>query len=265
MSDEKINEEAYSFPNDEDEEKYSMSPIGGTENILSLFKNKRLMMSLSGVIAFYVLVQGGVWLFVSKKSENTNKMTVQNTVPQKVDKSLPVVKPTQPIVDDAPSAPVAKLNTELNDVDHQKMQVLDQQLIEQKQRINRLTQKLESKEQSLQEVQAGLRRLEQQFRSIVGPLQQTVNRLSAIQAAKEAARKAKLARRHHKKVVKYTYYIRAAIHGRAWLVDAKGHRNLSVTIGDSVPSYGRVVDINVDNGTISTSTGRTIYFSAADR
>ena len=72
MSDDRLDDETYDFPHKEDEEKYSMSPFGGTESIKSLFKNKRLIITAGGVLGFYLIVQLMIGIFVSKKDTPRN-------------------------------------------------------------------------------------------------------------------------------------------------------------------------------------------------
>ena len=56
------------------------------------------------------------------------------------------------------------------------------------------------------------------------------------------------------------YKIRAVISGRAWIEDKSGN-NVTVKVGDNIPTYGRVTKIKPVEGMIETSSGRTISFS----
>lgn len=55
------------------------------------------------------------------------------------------------------------------------------------------------------------------------------------------------------------YYVQAIIPGRAWLKDASG-KILSVGIGDQVPGFGAVTQINPRVGNLQTSSGATIEY-----
>jgi intracellular multiplication protein IcmG len=48
--------------------------------------------------------------------------------------------------------------------------------------------------------------------------------------------------------------LRAVIPGRAWLVDTQG-RTYTVTQGDLVGNFGKVVQIDADAGRVITSSG----------
>lgn len=55
------------------------------------------------------------------------------------------------------------------------------------------------------------------------------------------------------------YYIQAIIPGRAWLKDSNG-KIFTVTTGDQIPGYGRIIDIDPKNGLVKTDQGRAIEY-----
>lgn len=67
-----------------------------------------------------------------------------------------------------------------------------------------------------------------------------------------------------KKPVKTVYYVKAAIKGRAWLKSENGS-TITIKIGDMLPGYGQIKDIDPDTGLITINTGETITFSPDDR
>lgn len=66
-----------------------------------------------------------------------------------------------------------------------------------------------------------------------------------------------------RKVSKITYHLRAVVPDRAWITFAGQTR--SVTVGDSVKSYGKVTAIYSEQGIVETSSGRKIEFGPNDR
>tara|TARA_B100000989_G_scaffold89073_1_gene64421 strand:- start:632 stop:1447 length:816 start_codon:yes stop_codon:yes gene_type:complete len=57
----------------------------------------------------------------------------------------------------------------------------------------------------------------------------------------------------------YEVHIRAMTDGRAWVVDRKGHTKTLVA-GSSVKDYGKVEKIMVNQGVVTTTSGRVITF-----
>lgn len=60
------------------------------------------------------------------------------------------------------------------------------------------------------------------------------------------------------------YYLRAVVPGRAWIYGSNG-RSASITLGDQVKQYGKVLAINAEEGIVLTSSGKVIEFSSTDR
>lgn len=60
----------------------------------------------------------------------------------------------------------------------------------------------------------------------------------------------------------YTLFIRAMVDGRAWLVDEKG-ATATVIVGHELKDYGKVEKLLVNQGIITTSSGRIIKFKKA--
>lgn len=60
-----------------------------------------------------------------------------------------------------------------------------------------------------------------------------------------------------------TFTIKAIEPGRAWLEGSNGLTE-SVTVGDVVPGYGRVVSVDANTATVATSGGRSIHYGPND-
>ena len=67
-----------------------------------------------------------------------------------------------------------------------------------------------------------------------------------------------------KKVSPIVFHIRAMIPDRAWIASNQGTA-LSVSVGDHVPSYGKVTAIHAEVGIVDTSSGRKIMYGPNDR
>lgn len=60
----------------------------------------------------------------------------------------------------------------------------------------------------------------------------------------------------------YVLHVRAMVDGRAWLIDDKG-ATATVVVGHKLKDYGTVEKILVNQGVVTTSSGRTINFKKA--
>lgn len=73
----------------------------------------------------------------------------------------------------------------------------------------------------------------------------------------------KQAEKDQKAIYKKTHYVRYRVQalqeGRAWLMGSNG-LTTSVAVGSTLPHYGKVLSIDVDNGVVVTSSGDTIKY-----
>ncbi|MDX2165206.1 MAG: hypothetical protein SFW07_07310 [Gammaproteobacteria bacterium] len=63
---------------------------------------------------------------------------------------------------------------------------------------------------------------------------------------------------------KASYYVKAMIQGRAWLMTSDG-ASKTVAVGDNLPGYGVVSSIDVNNSEVFTSSGTVIKHNSDDR
>lgn len=78
----------------------------------------------------------------------------------------------------------------------------------------------------------------------------------------EAAKKPKVTKK------KYTppplhFTIKAVVPGRAWVVDQNG-ASYSITVGNKLPQYGRIVSIDANAGIIQTTSGKVVRLGSND-
>ncbi len=61
-----------------------------------------------------------------------------------------------------------------------------------------------------------------------------------------------------------SYYIKAMIQGRVWLMTLDG-ASVTVAVGDNLPGYGEVSNIDTTKGEITTTSGKVIGYRADDK
>ena len=61
-----------------------------------------------------------------------------------------------------------------------------------------------------------------------------------------------------------SFHLRAIVPGRAWIVSSDG-LSQSVSVGDSVPQYGRVKVVDANRGMVLTSSGKVIDYGINDK
>ena len=253
MSDNKVNNEEYSFPNQEDKEKYSMSPIGGTESIKSLLKNKKLMQSFGMVLIFYAVLQSINYYNEYDKAKEPN--VVEEIKVEPIKEKMPQVR-----VDDKQDV----IQAGMIESNNQQIEKLSANISDQELSLTRFNSKIRDIENSQQEISYKLSQLEKSYKDSVQYIMEYVNKQKEIE--KEKLKAAKLKAQAAKKVPKKldTYFIRATIDGRAWLVKKGTQHNITVKVGDSVPTYGVVLSIDQNNAIIETSSGRKMILSDKD-
>ena len=78
------------------------------------------------------------------------------------------------------------------------------------------------------------------------------------------AKNKKLAAQKKKKLMKAeTYYIRAMVPGRAWLVSTFG-KTASVSKNETLRGYGKILKVDDNDGIVYTSSGRKILYGKND-
>ena len=258
MSDDKVNGQNYSFPQDEGKQKYSMSPIGGTESIKSIFKNKRLMKSFGGVFLVYLILQGIIYMFVpdddAGQSAPIVTENIQADIEQQSENATEVKeKVVEPVVNE-----VSNQNIVFDEVHQQELDQVAFDLSEQSLEVKRLKAHIRDLEKKQQDLIYNLNVLERKFENNMGNVMSFVEEQRTLQSKKIADKKAKSVKKQKK--ILQTYHTKAVIHGRAWLVKKGTNDSISISVGDNIPTYGKVTMIDVDSGKVYTSSGRIIAF-----
>lgn len=234
MADERDNknsEQEYSFPEKSTPSYGQSAHSGGTEDILSLLRNKRVLMGLGGVAALYIVIS----LFSSGDDEPVQIEVVEETE---------VLEPE--VFEDLPETKSVSIFAELDEEEPSKTEEDIETLKRQISSINR--QNTDFRNQ--------LNRLESKIQTLSSVVEKSVVDLASVvqTQTKEVEKKVE---------EKQSYKIRAVISGRAWIEDKAGN-NMTVKVGDAIPTYGRITKILPVEGVIETSSGRRIMFSHDD-
>lgn len=121
-------------------------------------------------------------------------------------------------------------------------------------------QRVDSNSAKISSMESKLNNYEQQL----GDINYNISQLSqSIVELKQSLAKPKVVK---KKIVKKipvklkTYFLRAMVHGRAWVESEHGDY-LTVKIGDMLPTYGRIVYMDDNQGVVKTTSGRDIRYA----
>lgn len=214
---------------------------------------KPLLFGIIGLAIIGTLAWQGIQYFKKPAPKPVSKMVEPKPMP---------MPPPKPQVEAPNPAMVNKMDLLEKHFAEQAQQ--NQQTQEQ---LKKMIADLEGSQQNLMNANKNIAALQQQIAALNGVVQSLNQQL---QTAREEARKKHVApkKHHHKKVEKeegvskesyanphLTVY--AIIPGRAWLRDPTG-KTLTVTEGDSLPEYGKVIKIDATNGVVVTSTGVTL-------
>jgi len=233
-------EQEYEFPDKHSQEFGKTPHSGGTESLSSLLKNKQVMYAVGGIVGLYVL------LSVFSSDDEDDAVSEVETAQVSMEDSFDDIDSSSMddvAVDTAPSISI--------------FDTIDQEAEAQDQ-TNEEIDGLKRQIASLNRQNVDFRSQVKQLEIKIDTLQKTVERaarqisdFSDMQEKKETDVKAE---------VLQDYKIRAVISGRAWIEDKSGN-NVTVKVGDNIPTYGRVTKIKPVEGMIETSSGRTISFS----
>jgi intracellular multiplication protein IcmG len=136
------------------------------------------------------------------------------------------------------------------------------------QQLSQLSQTEEGSQQMMSQLQAQVTALKNSLsvaNSTQAQMNQTINSLS-YQIKDLADQVKQLQAKGIKKTVvpPVVFHIQAIVPGRAWLVGSDGSTE-TVSAGDKVTGYGKVLAVNEDQGIVLTSSGRTIVYGVNDQ
>ncbi|MDC3181195.1 hypothetical protein OAT84_03560 [Gammaproteobacteria bacterium] len=227
---EKSTDQGYEFPEETTQEFGSAPHSGGTEDLMSILRNKNVIYFFGGIVALYILST----LFGSSSNE-IEPVEIEDLQEEQVMLTEP--EPVQ-------SPTYTSFDAMLDETSNQ-----DEEL------------------EKLQRSVASLNRQNADFRSKIQVLDKKIDDIN-VTLKRTSTQLAKLidkdmAKSNEKKeVVLEEYRIKAVISGRAWLIDRSGN-NITVKVGDKLPTYGRITEIKPVEGIVTTSSGRVISFDAS--
>ena len=244
MADERDNpnnpqDQEYSFPDKPSEEFGKAAHTGGTEDILSILRNKRVLVAVGGVVGLYILIS-----LISGSDDTDEVEVVETEVVQEVEAFD--TEFDQMGMDTGESV---SLFADLDD-SMEKTSKTDEEL-------DALKRQVASINRQNADFRTQLKQLDNKIDALTISVERSAQQLSKVAKTQVSAAAEK------KVEVKQDYKIRAVISGRAWIEDKSGN-NITVKVGDAIPTYGRVTKIMPVEGIVETSSGRRITFSHND-
>ena len=244
MADERDNpnnpqDQEYSFPDKPSEEFGKAAHTGGTEDILSILRNKRVLVAVGGVVGLYILIS-----LISGSDDTDEVEVVETEVVQEVQAFD--TEFDQMGMDTGESV---SLFADLDD-SMDKTSKTDEEL-------DALKRQVASINRQNADFRTQLKQLDNKIDALTKSVERSVQQLSKVAKTQVSATAEK------KVEIKQDYKIRAVISGRAWIEDKSGN-NITVKVGDAIPTYGRVTKIMPVEGIVETSSGRRITFSHND-
>lgn len=244
MADERDNpnnpqDQEYSFPDKPSQEFGKAAHTGGTEDILSILRNKRVLTALGGIVGLYLLIS----LF-SGSDEAEVVEVVETEVTQEVQAFENEFDQLEVDTGDSVS-----IFADLDD-SMQKTSKTDEEL-------DALKRQVASINRQNADFRTQLKQLDNKIDALTKSVERSAQQLSQVAKTQVSSTEKKQVE------VKQDYKIRAVISGRAWIEDKAGN-NITVKVGDAIPTYGRVTKIMPVEGIVETSSGRRITFSHND-
>jgi DNA-binding FrmR family transcriptional regulator len=128
--------------------------------------------------------------------------------------------------------------------------------------INKMEGKVSSVESDISSINAKLSMIANKIEAAEAMASVSAQAIPAHTHSANPLRESQTARAYHEPEQlssRPEYSVEAVVPGRAWLQTKEG-RTLTVTVGEEVSGYGRVVAINSYNGKVTMSTGKVIKY-----
>ena len=240
------NEEEYKFPNEEEFGSYesqqsdsisSYDAEGSASSVTQKVNEKPFVLN-KRIIAVVVLalVFSLIFTFVRYKKNQATTPAAAPVVATKQQSPAPIVYS---------SSKTPELKSELGS--------LGGKVSENSNAISSLASKMNQVSADVKAV----KNHQAELKPVIASVQGGVNQLLAAQQRKEEKKK------QQKRIYDSTYFIRAMVPGRAWLVSRTGV-TASVGVREKLPGYGMILKIDTDDGIVYTSSGRKIFYGKND-
>lgn len=170
--------------------------------------------------------------------------------------TTPVIeKPVTAVSDEALAKLQKKIDDEQN-INKQHFQILEKDLSQALQNANAANRGMATLQHDIASLSAAVQELTAEFKAMRSEQDKL---LQAQVAAKTAAAQKKQTVTHHasKKAGNPSYSVYAIIPGRAWLRQPNG-KTITVSEGDSIGEYGKILKIDAGNGVVITTSGVTL-------
>lgn len=224
-------------PPEQQSQEFGSAPMsGGTESLMSLVKNQKAMAAIGGIVFLYILMS----LFSG--SDDADEAII---VPQQQEEQSAPMSFDEPEVSDSSGsmslfASIDEMNDESSKADEE---------------MDRMKSQVASLNRQNIDLRNRMDKLDSSLSTLTKMVEKSSMQISALVKTQE-----KDSKKEEKEVLE-EYRIRAVISGRAWLEDGHGN-NITIKVGDNLPTYGRVTKIKPVEGIVETSSGRTITFSS---
>jgi|SRR3989339_936689 len=128
--------------------------------------------------------------------------------------------------------------------------------------IRNLASQILQNKQTLSQIQSNLQQQQNSIQNTNNTIADLSNSVAGLQHKIETMQVAPKTKAAPVKL--QTYYIKAIVPGRAWLTNPDNDQVTSVRVGDKLPTYGIIENIDADNGFIMTSSKRPIRYGNND-
>lgn len=231
------NQDQEYVPTQPQSQEFGASPMsGGTESLMSFVKNQKAVAVVGGIVVLYILLS----FFSGGDDDDEGIIVTPQSNPQD---EMNMFEEAEQVVQTETTSLFASID-EMADETDKKAEDID-----------RLKTQVASLNRQNVDLRNRMDKLDTSVENMTKTLEKASMQLAALAKTQEQENK----KEPEKKLQEYR--IRAVISGRAWLEDGQGN-NVTVKVGDNLPTYGRVTKIKPVEGIIETSSGRTITFSA---
>ncbi len=257
MSEDKIKEEEYQFPSEDEYASGKSSSSKDSDNEGEKITNSENVFSdgvydqegsRSGFSAKYAQISEKFPILNNKKVVLTTLLLVFSVIifsfMKPNDNNMKTIKPIKMKVQSAAVKKVLPVSS-----------VSASQLASLHQQINSGNQQVQNIADHLRDMQVTINQLTSQQNQLAGIISE--------QQAQIKQFNKKLIDSKKPKVPVVNYKVKAIVPGRAWLIGSDG-TTITVTTGNTIPTYGKVINIDSASGVITTSSHKKIVYGQAD-
>lgn len=258
-------DEAFEFSNEEDvgtEFKYSsQNPDNSGYNRLQKKGRKSLLMFIGMLIGCFLLYK--LYGLLTVRHSNQPLAPIKKNV-QVLKTSETAFVTTKNVANMSPT----KESKTLEATAKPELTDLEKSVTESAQIQENLQAQITGLSSAISEIQNNIAMLTQKIKDFSEQnqsLQDKFNKIALLQEkAKKSIKKNVLVNNHHSSNHYKPYFLKALIHGRAWLMSSSGE-TVTVAEGDQLAGYGIIQRIDPDTATVNTSSGNSIRFLSQDR